>query len=104
MKKLVTVALVLAMVSSLAVAATVQQSYGDGPAHSTEWSQSSYSGDLEQDDYNGTKSDIALRFNDETTSEGGFGDVTNGDGDLSTDQSSISLKRGPSSGDRTGLG
>lgn len=81
---LLTAILILAVVSSVVIAATTSRTYEDGPAYSTDWNQSTYSGELAQENYNSTPEPIQLEYHEVSDSEGEFSDYSTISGGFST--------------------
>lgn len=83
-------------------AAAISKSYADGPAFTTEWSDSKYQDDLAQADYNGSTQTIELKFNSQSDTEGNFNGFDSKDADIATSSSQNNMKNGPSENDQSG--
>jgi len=89
---------VLAMPASVQNAAAKTKVYTDGPAFSSEWSDSKYTGDLADTNLNGTTKNARLQYQTSGRSLGDFNNYDNKDSNWATSSSSAYLADGKEKG------
>jgi len=90
---------VLAMPASVQNAAAKTKVYTDGPAFSSEWSDSKYTGDLADTNLNGTTKNARLQYRTSGRSLGDFRNYDSKDSDWTATSGSVSLADGYTKGE-----